>query len=419
MKKSLVAIAVLVMSGATFGQAYQVLTAPASFTNVAGQFMYQAAANDISFANGVRGAAGVINVGGRAVEMPAAYRFAANAPRVAATFAFANPALLLVGSAAVAYAFYKGYGYYVENGQWVKESDGKLWKVVNEPDPWHASAGAACGAYQAKYYKADAYCTFSSGVAANLSTCEISQSCIAPFNNGNGVFSRPGLTSKTIPTTKEPAVKQDFEDFFAGKPLPAGVPQALPIPLPVGTPILNPAPVPATDPLADPVARPLDIPLSEPVPVPNSNPPEWKTPTVTVAPKNDPSNPWRVTVTPKDVVTNSPDPITGEPVKDAAPAPKEEQPDLCKLHPEIVACQELGTGSADPLRKETNQVSVIPESFAEVASCPAPLNFAVMGKSYSISYQPLCNLMIYLKFIILAISAFIAAYVLADSFKVQ
>ncbi|MDO8699117.1 MAG: hypothetical protein Q7J75_01605 [Rhodoferax sp.] len=101
---------------------YAQVSPPSNWTTTAGAAMYKAASNDLSFTNGIRGVAqGALNVGGRSVVMPAAYRFAANAGSIAAASAFGNPALFTafaLGSAI--YAWYNSSGYTLENGVWKK-----------------------------------------------------------------------------------------------------------------------------------------------------------------------------------------------------------------------------------------------------------------------------------------------------------
>lgn len=126
------------------------------------------------------------------------------------------------------------------------------------------------------------------------------------------------------------------------------------------------------------------------------------------------------TTTVTDTTTNQPlaDPkvVTDtKPVADVPPAS-----DLCQLHPEILACSKLGDLPApDPLVKNSTAVTVVATAFAGGGGCPSALPFTVYGHSYAMSYQPLCDKLVILKFIFMALAGVAAAYILADSFRVS
>lgn len=92
--------------------------------------------------------------------------------------------------------------------------------------------------------------------------------------------------------------------------------------------------------------------------------------------------------------------------------------DPCKLNPDRAGCVKLGTPESDPLTKKVTPVSVTSINFASSSACPAPLSFTVRGATYGVSYQPLCDRLFILKALFLAMAGFLAAYILADSFKV-
>lgn len=92
--------------------------------------------------------------------------------------------------------------------------------------------------------------------------------------------------------------------------------------------------------------------------------------------------------------------------------------DQCKDYPDSAGCAKLGEiPEADELTKKTEAVSVVAVAFAG-GSCPPPVSFSVMSQSHSFSYGPLCDRLAVLKFLFLAIAGVLAAYILADSFKV-
>lgn len=70
--------------------------------------------------------------------------------------------------------------------------------------------------------------------------------------------------------------------------------------------------------------------------------------------------------------------------------------DLCKLHPDILACQKLGDiPTGDALPKDTKNIDFTAVQFQTSASCPSPLQLAysLVGRSFEIvlSFQPLCD----------------------------
>jgi len=121
-------------------------------------------------------------------------------------------------------------------------------------------------------------------------------------------------------------------------------------------------------------------------------------------------------------VVNNYNPVTNTTTtetKTESPVAKEEQPTDCDKYPDSAGCADLGTApTADTLNKTTQAVSVGTVSFASGGSCPAPLTFSVIGQSYGVSYQPLCDQMFILRALFLAMAGVLAAYILADSFKV-
>lgn len=62
-------------------------------------------------------------------------------------------------------------------------------------------------------------------------------------------------------------------------------------------------------------------------------------------------------------------------------------------------------------------VSFVPTVFAAPTGCPAPVTFTMLGKSYSISYGPFCDLMATLAPLFLALGAAAAALIFAESLK--
>lgn len=91
----------------------------------------------------------------------------------------------------------------------------------------------------------------------------------------------------------------------------------------------------------------------------------------------------------------------------------------CEKFPDSIGCSTLGTAPvADPYKKSTSAVSVVAVNFTSASACPAPLSFTAMTHTYSISYQPLCDRLALLRTLFLMVAGVIAAYILANSFKV-
>lgn len=98
---------------------------------------------------------------------------------------------------------------------------------------------------------------------------------------------------------------------------------------------------------------------------------------------------------------------------------KDKALDQCEKYPNSAGCSDLGNPTSDTLNKKTQAVAVVAATFASASGCPSPLSFSVRSLSYSFSYQPLCDRLVLLKVLFLAIAGVLAAYILADSFRVQ
>lgn len=90
---------------------------------------------------------------------------------------------------------------------------------------------------------------------------------------------------------------------------------------------------------------------------------------------------------------------------------------LCEKHPEILACQKMGEVKG----KEFDDIKIPhvtddrtwkPDDFLPSDGvCPQPKTFHVMGKAFSVSYEPLCEIMRQARFIILIAFILMSAYV--------
>lgn len=395
----LVALASLLLCGSAFA-GYAQVTPPLSFTNAAGVLQYQAAANDVSFANGVRGASGVMNVGGRAITMPAAYRFASNAGQIAARAAFLNPAWFIGASAlTLAYNYYQSQNFVIDAGTWKKLSGGVVCQApatcyeykFSVASVWQKNLADACkfpnynsGGYSCGGASITGFVSASgTGPTAMCTYTRVGSNCaMAPSNRVTAPYDTRTLT---------PVSQGEFESTMSPVPIPYGVPQELPIPLPVEVPILNPS----ADPV--PVPQPMRVPMGEPVPVPNTNPQQWKTPVVDLVPKV--LSPWVVDVQPKDILKENATPLPdAEPVPVTPPAGQEEAPvtpDLCEKNPDILACQKVGLGTLEPsvITSTDKALSITKDTGwgPENGTCPAPKTAVVMGVQLSLPFTMLCD----------------------------
>lgn len=385
-----------------------------------GQMGVRIAANDSVMGGIVRASERVaINVGGRSVTMPAAYRIAANSATVASRFAFGNPALFVgAGIAAAAYYYYNDKGFSIEdpttNPHWVREKkqyigqfdvSGKLY-----PDLASAFAYACtllpagwtgCFLDQANDYRWAACGYFS----------PTNSSCVVPI-----VMVTGGPQIVTVPAEPE-----EFETAFPD-PLPDVLPSKLPIPLPVEEPILNPSPDPV------PVPQPLRVPMGEPQPIPDTVPQKWRTPVVDIVPSPTVNEPWRVDVQPKDLdrldntplpetytVPTTPDPDqTTTPKPDAPPTPG-----LCELFPDILACAKpkLDTPESQDIETKNVEVQITPDSGwgPSDSSCPPPR--IIKAGTIEFSFQPICDFMHGMRPIVIAMAWIAGAFILVGAPK--
>jgi hypothetical protein len=106
--------------------------------------------------------------------------------------------------------------------------------------------------------------------------------------------------------------------------------------------------------------------------------------------------------------------------QDAKSPPAEPPKDPCDANPDRLGCMTAGTpAKQDELSKETKNVTVDPVTFAPGGACPAPLSFTAFARSYAFQYTPLCNQLAKVAPLFMALAAFVAAWILADSFKVS
>ena len=109
-----------------------------------------------------------------------------------------------------------------------------------------------------------------------------------------------------------------------------------------------------------------------------------------------------------------------KPKKDERPKeddkPKEDGGLLCKVFPNILACDELPEKEEPNLEipQETIDLNFTPDNtFKEYGECPAPVTFQALGAEYKISLEPACNLAAMMRPFIIAMAWLVASFFVA------
>jgi hypothetical protein len=297
-----------------------------TYGTVTGRLAAAAASNGSSYWT----SSTVINAGGRAITVPAAGRFAANAGKYAARGLMVNP--LAIGVAGAAWLASECVSY---NNGWEltcggtppKPSDGYVYSLsgLNSATYNRPTREEACSDL-AEMSEAVAHGVGNSEVSSvyvDLNTCRISYKdrwdgrtykYDAGFNPRPadcpaGWYVTPAGCVSTPPPQK--LTPEDVENKMAPKTIPPEVFPNIPnTPIPIGPPSVNPSSPP------DIAPQPFHVPNGTPSAVPNSNPQTWDHPIITVTPAPTVDDPWRVVTTPRTVRRNTPapltDPVTGD-----------------------------------------------------------------------------------------------------------
>lgn len=418
-------LAALALGGLQVAHAgYAQLAAPAGYAAASGGHTYAAAANDQVFGRVVHQPGGLTaNVGGQAVKMPAAYRLAANAPRVAAAVVFLHPGVRTA----------VGIAGWLLTAKLVWDEASQTWREKSDPvdgteygvyvhheTKWFTSASSACS-----YWKG------ATGITMGTATVQGSQCTVVYVDaNGNkwpqgsttintrtGPGGCPSNTEATPGGCLSPALTQpQFVDILnpannPGWPMPSTVPLELPRPtaLPVEQPFINPAPG------ENPANRPQRVPTGEPQPIPNTNPQQWRQPYVEIVPAPTPDNPWRVDVRPGETTSTSPNPVEN-PTPDAEDKPAEEQDkSLCEKYPDILACSKPELDVPDgEIPKLTKQITYAEEGGFGGGSCPSNVYANLHGKQTMVyEWTRTCSVVsTYIRPIILLLGAMGALFIL-------
>ncbi|MFG0609407.1 IgG-binding virulence factor TspB family protein [Delftia sp. WSY_14] len=359
-----------------------------------GAFNFPNAANSAQLVNGTVRTNASLNVGGRAVSIPATVRFAANAPRVASALIFMNPTLRLAASVAM----------WLGVGQIIWDIAEKKWKVKDDTvntgrfeyrvnnigvdTGWVGEFETACNKWASGLSGRPGY---QSVVIIRYLPNDLVCHYRAVYNNSafeDGIYvSRRDNPNAGAEAKWRPIGEEEFDEIIRRSPMPETMPRDLPEPLPIEFPQI----------------QPTFIPTGNPVPNPNFDPSQqvgpgnqpWNQPGVRVVPAPVPGSPWQVDVQPVDRPVVSPDPDPNpKPDGEGNPddKPKEKDPGLCEMYPDIVACQKLGNIDAKELPKKTVSMSIDKENIGpENGTCPAPRQFEIMGKQMAFQWDLLCD----------------------------
>jgi len=378
----------------TANAGYAQLAPPSGFGGSPGNWTFAPSANQAAYGNVLHHPGALrVPVPGTAATMPASYRLAANAPRIAAAAIFMNP-YVRVGVGIASWLGVAGIVWDAVNNRWAKQdnsavlSDGKTYYIQGISGPsmegvcktfvqslpdWQYSHVGTEGQYSYCYYS-NKYNP--SNVAQTPFYIGTSQCPVGWYVTPAGCVQNPPLITVTKP---------EFEDILAPKPMPETVPFEIPrpTPLPVEQPVINPEPGP------NPQPRPLFVPTGDPVQNPQYDPnaapsPEnqpWLQPGVRVVPSPTPLEPLRVDLKPINKPVPGPQPMP-EPVPETDPyAPAGQTPnDFCAKNPDVLACAkpELDTPEHE-IPKSDKNITLMEENLFGPGACPADVYFAPHG----------------------------------------
>lgn len=402
----------------------------------AATYRYPSAANAASYSGGAVRANAILNVGGKAVTVPAAMRMASNAGRIAAAAIYLHPGLRTIAAVAT-WLGVAGFVYDVSSGLWKRidpdavKSDGLIWY----PFPGNygvssASADEACRVriafeapnfktlnftgYDAANYRCNASGTqkFDGSPVTTYYPIDFSPGGACPagwYVTGAGCVQTPPM---------KPVSQPEFEQMVPdARPMPPELPGVVwPAAWPVEVPEIQPTFIPTGSPVKNPAYDP-----SKPT-SPDNQP--WVQPGVKVTPAPAANAPWQVNLQPVnrpvEGPTASPDPVVdpvpnpGTDSTDKPREPEKDERDFCDKHPDVLACQKMDEPE-DPGKLKVQEVdfNFKPESgFAGSASCPAPTTVVVHGNVISISWQPFCNSLDMIKPFLLAMAWLSAAFIM-------
>lgn len=423
---------------------YAQLAPPSGWTGgggAAATFSYPSAANAATLTDSTVRTNASLNVGGRAVQVPASMRLAANAPRIAAAAIYLHPGLRAAAAVAT-WIGAAGLAYNVATGLWEKLdssaeiSTGFTYTVELYPEAY-STGEAACSAAAVRMKTGllkqvnfvgitGNYCNF------DVQTADPSRPDYEPWWKWSttqkylsksadacpsGWYKTPAGCVQTPPM--QTVTKEEFEQMVPdARPMPPELPGVVwPAKWPVEVPEIQPMFIPTGNPVKNPAYDPAK-PTS-----PDNQP--WLQPGVKLSPAPMPSSPWNVDLQPVNRPVESPNP-NPDPVVDPVPNPDgsgdtdkprdpdKDQRDLCEKYPDIIACQKL-EAPEDSVKLPVKEVdfNFAPESgYAGSAVCPPPIVVSVAGETISISWQPFCDSLNMIRPMMLAMAWLMAAFIL-------
>lgn len=401
----------------------------------AATYRYPSAANAASYSGGAVRANAILNVGGKAVTVPAAMRMASNAGRIAAAAIYLHPGLRTIAVVAN-WLGVAGFVYSVADGLWMRvdpsipvstgytyngmptlsEACNSYLKLMTEIVPFANSKIVSCTETSVTVggnYPSGEYGTRTSDISKSPSSCPA------------GWFYTPAGCTQTPPmkSVSQPEFEQMLPD---ARPMPPELPGVVwPASWPVEVPEIQPTFIPTGSPVKNPAYDP-----SKPT-SPDNQP--WVQPGVKVTPAPGTNAPWQVnlqpvnrpvegpTASPDPVVDPVPDPGT-DPGADSTDKPREpekDERDFCDKHPDVIACQKMDEPE-DPGELKTKAVDLdfqVQSGYAGSAVCPAPMTYEAFGHVLSLSWQPFCDSLAMVKNLLLAFAWISAAFILLGAKK--
>lgn len=102
-----------------------------------------------------------------------------------------------------------------------------------------------------------------------------------------------------------------------------------------------------------------------------------------------------------------------------APSTPQDPNDPCTADPTRLGCMQSGTTPTDPAPAPRDvPFSIDPVNFGGQGSCPAPITFAALGRSYAFEWTPMCNVLVtWVRPVVLVLSVAAAAMIFIGGLK--
>lgn len=391
---TLFVIAVMALSQAAFAAYVATPTVSGLAQNSAGwSFASPAGSYSMNAANDGFVKPAVVNVGGKAVTMPASMKMAANAGQFAKNAMKLNP-LGIAGTLAAGYLLSEGLEWL--NNEWLKSTQG-----YNLDYPF--TGPCTINGYMLNAYEG----CFDMGLSEGVSTAQ-SEECIGSgypdahyitSYYGNAFNPRHGVCFvglNTQPNTNQnPATPGDWD--------------ALPDPLPAVAPELPYAPyMPEGVPVDAPEYAPSSVPVGQPYTKPDGS-------TAQPMAKISPAGDGQVTIDTYDQPLTDPQGVPiADPQPQDTPDPQIEQKTDCEKFPASIGCAEFGTPAAqEPLT--TLEIPLNPDYSAIGGAGACPASVTVAGITWS--YQPFCDFASAIRPLIIGFAWLSFAYIVAGTVR--